>query len=103
MRSRGVLYMAASALGFSAMSLLVKLASFRLPTGEIVLARAAITLGLSYLMVRRAGLHTWGNEHRRLVFRGFLGFGGLSFYYAALARLQLADATILQNTVPLLT
>jgi len=103
MRSRGVLYMAASALGFSAMSLLVKLASPRLPTGEIVFARAAMTLVLSYVMVRRAGLHTWGNQHGKLIVRGFLGFGGLSCYYAALARLSLADATILQNTIPLLT
>jgi drug/metabolite transporter (DMT)-like permease len=103
MRSRGVLYMAASALGFSAMSLLVKLASSRMPTGEIVLARAAITLVLSYLMVKRAGLHVWGTQHAKLVGRGFLGFGGLSFYYLALSRLSLADATILQNTIPLLT
>jgi drug/metabolite transporter (DMT)-like permease len=103
MRSRGVLYMAASALGFSAMSLLVKLASPRLPTGEIVLARAVLTLVISYVMVRRAGLSPWGTQRGKLVFRGVLGFGGLSCYYAALARLQLADATILQNTIPLVT
>ena len=44
MPSRGVLYMMLSALGFSAMSVLVKVAAETLPTGEIVLARAVVTL-----------------------------------------------------------
>jgi len=95
--------MIGSAAGFSVMSLLVKLASEDLPTGEIVLARAIVTLGLSYAMVRRARLPTWGTQHAGLVFRGLLGFGGLAGYYVALARLPLADATTLQNTTPLLT
>jgi drug/metabolite transporter (DMT)-like permease len=101
--SRGVLYMAASAFGFSGMGLLVKLASPRLPLGEIVFARAIITVALSYAMVRRAGLSPWGNQRGALVLRGLLGFGGLTCYYIALARLPLADATALQNATPLLT
>lgn len=101
--SRGVLYMAASALGFSAMSVLVKVASTRLPTGEIVLARAVVTLVVSYVMVVRAELHPWGTAKGKLAVRGLLGFGGLTFYYLALAHLPLADATVIQNTTPLLT
>jgi drug/metabolite transporter (DMT)-like permease len=101
--SRGVLYMAASAFGFSAMGLLVKLASHRLPTGEIVFARAVVTLVLSYMMVRRRGLSPWGNRRFPLALRGLLGFGGLTAYYIAIARLPLADATALQNSTPLLT
>jgi drug/metabolite transporter (DMT)-like permease len=101
--SRGVLYMAASAFSFSVMALLVKLASPRLPTGEIVFARAIVTLVLSYAMVRRAGLRLWGNAWQRLVFRGLLGFGGLTGYYLALAHLPLADATTIQNATPVLT
>lgn len=101
--SRGVLYMAASAFGFSVMAMLVKLASARLPTSEIVFARALITLGISYGMVRRAGLAPWGNQRLSLVLRGLLGFGGLTGYYIAITRLPLADATILQNATPLLT
>lgn len=100
---RGVAYMVASALGFSAMSLLVKIASARLPTGEIVLARAVVTLVVSYAMVRRAGIPTWGTNQRGLVFRGLLGFGGLTLYYLSLAYLPLADATTIQQTTPLLT
>jgi drug/metabolite transporter (DMT)-like permease len=101
--SRGVLYMAASALGFSGMGLLVKIASARLPIGEIVFARAVVTLVLSYAMVRRADLSPWGTARAGLVFRGLLGFGGLSGYYLAIAHLPLADATTIQNSTPLIT
>ena len=101
--SRGMVYMAASAFGFSVMSMLVKVAAPRLPTGEIVFARAIVTLVLSYVMVVNAGLSPWGNERGRLVIRGLLGFGGLSGYYLAIAHLPLADATTIQNTTPLIT
>jgi len=101
--SRGVLFMTASAFGFSVMGLLVKVASGRLPLGEIVFARAVVTLVLSYVMVRRAKLSPWGTVLSALVFRGFLGFGGLSGYYFSLAHLPLADATTIQNSTPLLT
>ena len=101
--SRGVLYMTASALGFSAMSVLVKIASVRMPTGQLVLARAVVTLILSYVLVRQANLSPWGNQKRGLLLRGALGFCGLTCYYAALAHLPLADASTIQNTTPLLT
>jgi drug/metabolite transporter (DMT)-like permease len=103
MQRRGVMYMALSALGFSVMAVLVKLVSERLPTGEIVLARALMTLVISYVMVRRADLSPWGNERGRLLLRGLLGFAALGCYYLALARLPLADATTLHFTQPLVT
>jgi len=99
----GTWYMAVSALGFSVMSVLVKVASVTLPTGELVLARAVVTLVVSYAMVRRANLPIWGTERGKLMVRGVLGFGGLTCYYAALAHLPLADATTIQNTTPLFT
>lgn len=100
---RGLAYMAVSAFGFSAMSMLVKLASARLPTSEIVLARAVITLVISYVMVRRAGLSPWGTQRGKLVLRGFLGFVALTGYYVAIALLPIADATTIQQLVPLIT
>lgn len=103
MPSRMVLYMAASALGFSVMGMLVKLANQTLPMGEIVLARAIVTLALSYAMLVRADLPTWGKHKGRLLVRGFLGFGGLSCYYLSLAYLPLSDATTIQNLVPVVT
>ena len=101
--SRGALYMAASAFGFSAMALLVKVASRRLPIGEIMFARTLFTLLLSYAMVRREGLSPWGNARLSLALRGLLGFGGMTAYYIALARLPLADASTLQNATPVFT
>ncbi len=103
MRSRSVGYMIASALGFSIMSALVKLASATLPVGEIVLIRAVITLGLSYAMVRRAHLPLIGSQHGKLVLRGVFGFAALSGYYISVALLPLADAITLQQTIPLWT
>jgi drug/metabolite transporter (DMT)-like permease len=95
--------MALSAFGFSIMAMLVKIASTRLPTGEIVLARAAVTLGLSYAMLLHAGVSPWGHAHGKLALRGLIGFCALGCYYVSLARLPLADATTLQNTTPLVT
>ena len=103
MQSRGVVFMILSAFGFSIMSLLVKLASVRIPTGEIVLSRAVLTLVISYLMVRHANLSPWGTQRSKLVVRGLLGFGALGFYYVALARLPLADATTLHYMQPIVT
>lgn len=103
MRLRALGYMTASALGFSVMSVLVKVGSRGLPTGELVLARAVVTLALSFAMVRRAGVSPWGVDRRRLARRGVLGFGGLAFYYLALSRLPLAEATTIYNLTPLLT
>jgi drug/metabolite transporter (DMT)-like permease len=103
MRSRGVLYMTLSALGFSLMSVLVKKVSPHLPTGEIVLARAVMTLVLSFVMLRRAGIEPWGTQRGKLVQRGLLGSAALACYYIALVRLPLADATTLQYVQPLIT
>jgi drug/metabolite transporter (DMT)-like permease len=100
--SRGVLYLAASALCFSMMGLLVQVAAARLPTGEIVFARVLITLVLSYAMLRREGIYPWGNEVMPLALRGLLGFGGMTGYYLALTHLPLADATTIQNATPLI-
>jgi len=103
MRRTGVLYMAASALFFSVMSALVKLAGHRLPPQEIVLVRVMVTLMLSWWMVRRAGLSPWGTRRGALVVRGLLGFSALSCYYWTLTRLPLAEATTIHHMAPIFT
>jgi drug/metabolite transporter (DMT)-like permease len=103
MQSRGVLFMILSALGFSLMSLLVKLAAETLPTGEIVFGRAVMTLALSYWMLRRANLSPWGVQRRKLVTRGLFGAVALAAYFVSLVRLPLADASTLHQTQPLIT
>lgn len=98
--SLGIRYMAAGAFFFSLMSLLVKTAGQRLPSQEVVLVRAVITLILSYWAVRRAGVPVWGNDRRLLLTRGMVGFIGLSGFYFAVVNLPLAEATVIQYTNP---
>lgn len=97
----GLMWMAAGAFGFSLMSLLVKVAGERLPAMEIVWARALVTLALSWLLVRRAGVPALGSDRPRLLLRGALGFGALSAFYWSVVHLPLAEATVLQYTNPL--
>lgn len=102
-RSRGRLHLVASALGFGLMALFVKVAGRTLPTSEIVMARACISLGLSWLLLRRRNLSPWGHEKHLLLLRGVLGFGGLCCFYYAVTHLPLAEATVIHFTNPILT
>ena len=100
---KGVGSMVLSALAFSLMTVFVKLAGERLPSQEIVVARAALSLALSWSLLRRAGISPWGNERRALWLRGLLGFAGLSCVFAAVTHLPLAEATVLQYLHPPIT
>ncbi|MBV9775255.1 MAG: DMT family transporter [Gemmatimonadetes bacterium] len=95
--------MALGAFWFSVMSLLVKLAGARLPSQQIVLARAVFTLALSWGMVRRAGVSAWGHDRARLVLRGTFGCVALSCFYYSLVHLPIAEATIIQYMNPVFT
>jgi drug/metabolite transporter (DMT)-like permease len=92
--------MAYGAFWFSVMSLLVKLAGQRLPSLEIVLVRAVVTLALSYALVRRARLPLWGNRRSLLFLRGLLGCAALTCFYFSIVHLPLAEATVIQYTNP---
>lgn len=92
-----------SALWFSVMGVLVKLAGERLPTGEIVLARAVIALVISYVMLNRAGIHIWGHQKLLLTLRGIFGSLGLYCVFYALTHLPLAEATVIQYMHPIFT
>lgn len=101
---RGLRYMAVGAFFFSIMSLLVKVAGARLPSQEMVLARSATMLALSWLGLRRAGL-SWVRARRRplLVLRGIFGFSALSCFYFSIVRLPLGDSNVIQYTNPAFT
>jgi drug/metabolite transporter (DMT)-like permease len=101
--STGPLLMLGSAIAFSVMSVLVKYASHDIPLGQLVFARAVVTLILAYFMVRHAHLPLRGNNPRKLVTRGLIGFCGLTCYYSTLGELPLAHATLIQNAVPVFT
>jgi drug/metabolite transporter (DMT)-like permease len=99
----GLRYMVAAAFFFSLMSLFVKLVGRRLPTPEIVLARSAVMLVISYVLVRRARLQLWGVRKGLLVLRGSLGFGALFCFFFAVTKLPLADVTVIHFTNPVFT
>jgi drug/metabolite transporter (DMT)-like permease len=96
----GAGYMLLSALSFSAMSLMVRLVTARLPSQEVVLARALITLVLSYALLRMAGISPWGKRRGWLFLRGLVGLAALSCFFAALSRLPFAEASVLHHTNP---
>jgi drug/metabolite transporter (DMT)-like permease len=100
---RGVGFVIASAFSFSIMRALVKVAGERLPSQEVVAARAAVSLVLSWWLVRRAGVSPWGTHRRLLFFRGFLGYLALSCVFHSVAVMPLADATVIQYLYPLFT
>ena len=95
--------MLGSALAFSLMSLFVRLASERLPSQEVVFARALVSLLLSLGMCVRAGVHVLGERRGLLFMRGLFGFLAMSGHYLAISRLPLAEANVLYHLAPVLT
>ncbi len=101
--SAGLRYMAVGAFWFSVMSLLVKEAGTRLPSAQIVLARAVVTFVLSWAMLRRAGVRPWGKNPRRLALRGLVGASSITCFYYSLVHLPIAEATVIQYMNPVFT
>jgi drug/metabolite transporter (DMT)-like permease len=93
--------MIVSAFAFAVMSALVKLAGARLPSVEIAIARGVVTLALSYVALRRAGIPAFGHANKWLLVRGLIGLGGLQCYFYAVTVLPLAEATVIHFTNPL--
>ena len=95
--------MVLSAFFFSVMSLLVKLVGDRIPSQEVVFVRAAVSMAVAYVLVRRARPGNWGTRKGLLLLRGLMGFAALSCFFYAIIHLPLADATVLQYTNPVWT
>lgn len=97
-------YMLLSALGFALMAACVKAVSgYGMPVLEIVAARALVSLGLSYLDVKRKRISIWGQHKPLLLARGIVGALALVCVYYSVTTLSLADATVLQYTYPAFT
>lgn len=103
-RSWGPAYMLGCAAAFALMSMFVKLAAKGgIPSHNLVFWRALVSLVLSYAMVRRKGVRPWGNRKGLLLLRGALGCLGMLCIFAAVARLPLAETTMIQYLHPTLT
>lgn len=93
----------ASAFGYAVLGLTVKAAVGHLPLAEVVLARAVGGLALSLV-----GLHlareAWAfRPWPPLVLRGTAGWLALMLSFAAIQRLPLADAVVVNHTSPFFT
>jgi drug/metabolite transporter (DMT)-like permease len=97
------LQMVASALSFSLMGVCVKQLAGRIPVAEVVLARALVSVALSWWLLRRAGVEPWGQRRGLLIWRGVVGTLALQCVYAAISQLPLAAATVLQYLYPTFT
>jgi len=95
--------MAASALFFSLMAALAKVAGGTVPLFEIVFARSFVVAALAGGALLRTGAGFRGTETRLLLLRGVLGFGALTCFYYAVVHLPLADATVIHFTNPVYT
>ena len=102
-RTRGVFYMLASAVGFSVMGLLVKLASSTFPAMELVFARSTFMAVLTFAAIRREGISALGVDRWTLSVRGAVGALSLSLFYIGIGRLPLGDAVTIQYTAPIWT
>lgn len=99
-----VRYMLLSALGFSLMTACVKAVSaYGIPVFEIVAARAAVSLLISYVDIRRKRISVWGEHHLLLISRGLVGALALVCVYYSVTTLPLASAAVLQYTYPAFT
>ncbi len=93
--------MVVATLGFAAMSGLVKLAGARIPSSEIVVVGAVVTLVVSAALLARAGVSPLGVDRKLLFLRGLVGAIALQLFFFALTTLPLAEATVIQFLSPL--
>ena len=98
----GAFQMVLAAFFFSLMATGVQVASERLPSAIVVFARNALALGFIAPFALRGGLA--GLRTQRLgehILRTVSGLGSMYCFFLAIDRLRLADAVLLQYTLPL--
>ena len=94
--------MLGAASSFAAFSILVKLIGPIVPIFQIAFFRGivAFCLLIGYLLLRRQPIST-GVNRKDLLFRSFLGFGGLMTYVYALNHIDLGLAAALNQSSPI--
>jgi drug/metabolite transporter (DMT)-like permease len=98
----GALYMVASALLFASMAASVRVAARELPNAPIVFFRHFIMLVFLLPWLGRAGRHALDtDDFRGHLVRGLAGVSAVACYFYAIARLRLADAVLLNQSMPL--
>lgn len=97
--NKGVAYMALSISFFAVQNIAMKYL-VHLPLMELVVCRALVAVGLAYATIRFKGIAPLGNNRRRLLLRGLLGFCALSMFVATVQGLPLGTALVIQYMSP---
>jgi len=99
---KGAAYMVASAVLFASMAASVRVASRELPNAPIVFFRHFIMLAFLLPWLARQGRHALDTDDLRgHLVRGLAGVSAVACYFYAIARLRLADAVLLNQSMPL--
>jgi len=96
---RGAGYMVASALLFALMSVAVKVAAETLPNVVVVFLRCAF--GLLALLPFLVGVDVRTTRFREHLLRSLAGIGSMYCFFYALGHMRLADAVLLNYSLPL--
>ncbi|OGI47290.1 MAG: hypothetical protein A2637_03985 [Candidatus Muproteobacteria bacterium RIFCSPHIGHO2_01_FULL_65_16] len=99
---RGAVFMIASGLLFAAMGAMIKHVSTRLPDEMVVFFRSAMGLLALTPWIWHRGLGELKTRHlTRHITRGLAGLSAMYCFFYALARMPLAEATLLNYATPL--
>jgi drug/metabolite transporter (DMT)-like permease len=99
---RAALYMVAAAFLFAAMGAAVKAASRELPNAMVVFFRNAVGFVALLPWLLRGGVANLRTRHfPEHVVRGLTGLAAMFCFFYAIAHLRLADAMLLNQSVPL--
>ena len=100
---RGALFMVASAVLFASMAATVRVAASQLPNPPIVFFRHFIMLVflLPWLVRQGAATRSTPTTSRGHLARGLAGVSANACYFYAIAHLRLADAVLLNQSMPL--
>ncbi len=100
-KTKSVLFMLLSALSFSMMSVMIKLAG-DIPTFEKVFFRGFLSAVILFFWVKHEKLPLLGSKHSQpwLIARAVLGTTAMFFYFYGINRIYLADASMLGKLNP---
>lgn len=91
-----------ASLTFAVMNIFVKLVS-HLPSAEVVFFRSAISLVITFAMIRRRKIRYDGSHKWILFLRGFLGTVALIMFFFTLQKMHLATAIVIHYLSPFFT
>jgi drug/metabolite transporter (DMT)-like permease len=93
--------MVAAALLFALMSVMVKLLSRELPNAVVVFLRSSLSLLLFLPLLRHGASHLRTQHLKEHLLRGAVGMGAMYCFFFTIAELGLAEALLLNYSLPL--